>query len=60
MSPNQLTIVIVDKIPEEKESEVSTIPDKPKGGVELEKGYYRCVYVMLRFNKEVSVDSKDD
>ena len=25
----------------------------------MEKGYYRCVYVMLRFKKEVCVDSKE-
>ena len=27
---------------------------------ELEKGYFHCVYVMLRFKKEVSVDSKKE
>ena len=26
----------------------------------MEKEYYRCVYVMLRFEKEVSVDSKEE
>ena len=26
----------------------------------MKKGYYRCVYVMLRFKKEVGVDSKED
>ena len=26
----------------------------------MEKEYYRCVYVMLRFLKEVDVDSKEE
>ena len=26
----------------------------------MEKGYYHCVYVMLRFKKEVGVESKED
>ena len=26
----------------------------------MEKGYYRCVYVMLRFGRTVGVDSKED
>ena len=40
------TVVIVEKIPEEKEPEASKIPEIPGEQVELEKGYYRCVYVM--------------
>ena len=48
MSSNQLTIVIVENIPEEKEPEVFEIPDIPEEQVELEKGYYLSVYVMLR------------
>ena len=58
MSLNQLTVVIVEKIPEEKEPEVSEIAEIPEDQVELEKGYYCCVYVMLRFKNEVDVDSK--
>ena len=56
MSPNQLTIVIVEKILVEKEPEVPTIPDITEKQVTLEKGYYHCVYVMLCFTKEVSVE----
>ena len=26
----------------------------------MEKGYHRCVYVMLRLKKEVGVDIKED
>ena len=44
----------------EDEPEVSTIPEIPEDQVELEKGYYRCVYVMLQFKNEVGVDSKED
>ena len=58
LSSNQIIIVIVEKIPEENEPEVSEIADIPEEQVELEKGYYCCVYVMLRFKNEVSVDSK--
>ena len=38
MSSNQLTVVIVEKIPEEKDPEVSEIDEIPEEQVELEKG----------------------
>ena len=47
--------MIVENIPEEKEPEVSTIPEIPEDQVKLEKGYYLFVYVMLRFKMEVDV-----
>ena len=40
MSSNQLTFVIVDKIPMEEEPLVSRIPEIPDDQVEKEKGYY--------------------
>ena len=40
LSSNQLTIVTVEKITEEKEPEVSEITEIPEEQVELEKGYY--------------------
>ena len=49
MSLNQFTVVIVEKILVEEEPEVSMITEIPEDQVELEKGYYRCVYVMLQF-----------
>ena len=49
MSSNKLTVVIVEKITEEKEPEVYEIAEIPEEQFELEKRYYRCVYVMLRF-----------
>ena len=49
LSSNQLTVVIIEEIPEEKEPEVSEISEIPEEQVKLEKRYYRCVYVMLRF-----------
>ena len=55
MSLNQLTILIVEKIPEEKEPEVSEIDEIPEEQVKLEKEYYRCVYIMIRFKQEVRV-----
>ena len=49
MPSNRFTIVIVYKIPEEKEPEVSAIPEIPKEQVELDKRYHFCDYGMLRF-----------
>ena len=50
--------MIIDNLPEEKEPEISGIAEIPDEQVELEKAYYRCVYVMLRFKKEVGFNSK--
>ena len=60
LSLNQLTILIVEKIPEEKEPGIFTNPEIPEEKVALEQGYYHCVYVMIRFNKEVGVETKED
>ena len=60
MSSNQLTVVIVEKIPVEEESEVSMIPEIPEDQVKLEKGYYQCFCAMLQFKKEVGVYIKED
>ena len=38
LSSNQLTILIVEKIPVDKETEVPTNPDIPEEQVTLEKG----------------------
>ena len=58
LSSNQLTVVIVEKIPEEKEPKVSEISEILEEKVELEKVYYCCVYVMIRFKNKFGVDSK--
>ena len=42
----------------EEEPEVYTIPEILLDQVEKYKGYYRFVYVMLQFKKEVGVDNK--
>ena len=60
LSSNQITVVIVEKIPEEKEPEVSEIAEIPEEQVELEKGYYQCVYVLLQLKTEDAIDSKED
>ena len=49
LSSNQLTVVIIEKIQVEEEPEVCAIPEIPEEKVELEKGYYLCVYIMLQF-----------
>ena len=60
LSSNQITVVIVEKIPEEKEPEVSEIAEIPEEQVESEKGYYCCVYVILQFKNGVGVAIKED
>ena len=60
MSSNQLTIVIVENIPEQKEPDVSAISEIHEEQVKLEKGYYCCVYVMLRFLNQVGFYSKEE
>ena len=57
---NQLTIVIVEKIPVEEEPKVTTIPDIPDDTVPSEKGYYHGVYDMLHFNKYNSIYRKKE
>ena len=60
LSSNQLAVVIVEKIQEEKEPEVSKNAEIPEELIELEKGYYLCVYVMLQFKREVDVYIKEE
>ena len=55
LSSNQRTVVIVENIPVEEGPLVSTIPEILEDQVEKEKGYYRCVYVMLQLKKQVGV-----
>ena len=58
ISSNQFTIVIVEKILEEKEPEVFINLDIPEDQDTLEQRYYFYVYVMLWFKKEVDVEIK--
>ena len=51
LRPNQLTIMIVEKIPVEEEPEVPTIPEIPEDKATSENGNYHGVYVILYFNK---------
>ena len=60
LSLNQLTVAIADKIMAEEEPEVSTIPEIPEDNVKKQKGYYRCVYVLLQFKTEDKIDSKEE
>ena len=60
LSSNQLTVVILEKIPEEIEPEVSEIAEILEEQIKLQKEYYRCVYIMLWFKNEVGVDSEED
>ena len=59
MSLNQLTIMILDKILEEKEPGVLGFPEIPEEQNQLEKEYYRCVYFILWFNMGLGVGSKE-
>ena len=60
LSSNQPTIVIVEKILEEKKPEVFMNTEIPEEKVTLGKGYYFCVYFMLRFKKEVGIERKGE
>ena len=55
---NQLAILIVENIPVEEEPKVYTIPEIPEDQIKKYKGYYHFFYVILRFKKDVGVDSK--
>ena len=60
LSLNQLTVVIVEKIPVEDDPKVFTISEIPEDQVKKEKGYYCCVYVILHFKKEVGAGIKKE
>ena len=51
LSSNQFNIMIVERKLEEKEPEIFAIPGIPEEQVEFEKGYYRCVYIIIWFKK---------
>ena len=57
---NQLTILKVEKTPLSIESEVPTIDVIPDDSIDLEKGCYQGVYVILYFNNEGDIDRKED
>ena len=52
--------MIVEKIPEENKPEVFKNPEIPEEQITLDQGYYRYVYVIIRFKKEVGVDIKEE
>ena len=60
LTSNQLTIVIVERIPVEKEPKVSTIPEIPDKKFPSEKGYYHGIHVVINFHKKDGVDSRED
>ena len=51
LSLNQLDIMVVEEVPEERETDVFEIPEIPEEKVKLEKVYYLYFCVMLRFKK---------
>ena len=60
MAPNQLTRVTLDDIPVTGEAEFPTIYSILDEKVDLEKGYYHGVYVILHFNKKDGINRKED
>ena len=60
LASNQLTFVIVDKIPVEEEPDVTTIPEIPEEQVPSEMICYHGVYVNVSFNKEGVFDRKEE
>ena len=59
LTSTKITVVKVDGIPMNKESEVPTIYTKPEEAVDLEKGYYHVVYYLLNFSNEDVVGIKE-
>ena len=51
MTSNQLAVVTVEKIPVEKEPEVTMITVIPYDAVDSNMGCYHCVYAMQDFTK---------
>ena len=51
MTMNQITGVKLDRIPVTKEAEFPTIYAILDWEVDLEKGYYHGVYILIQFNK---------
>ena len=60
MTPNQLTRVTLDEIPVTGEAEFPTIYSILDEKVDLEKGYYHGVYILINFNNWGGVDRKED
>ena len=60
LSSNQLTVVTAYDILVEEAPEVSTIPEIPEDNVKKQKGYYRCVYVILQFKTEDKIDNREE
>ena len=56
---NQLDVMTVEKRLVEEEPKVSRITEKPYDTVTSEKLYYNCVSLLINFNEEDSVNSKD-
>ena len=57
---NKVTIVATEKSPVTEEAEVPMISVIPGEIMDLDKGYYHGVYVLLYFNKQNIFDRKED
>ena len=57
---NQLTVITVYKSPVEEEPKVPMLAVIPDDTVPLEKGYYHGVHVLIYFDKENGIDSKEN
>ena len=60
MTPNQLTRVTLDEIPVTGEADFPTIYSILDEKVDLEKGSYHGVYILINFNNWGGVDRKED
>ena len=59
MTLNQITAVTLEKISTNKEVKVTKIDVIPDDIIDLEKGYYDGVYVMIHIKKENFIDRKE-
>ena len=50
----------LERIPVTEEDEVPTIYEIPDETIDLEKGYYHGVYILLQCNKQDVVDTNQD
>ena len=57
---NHIAVVTVDSIPLTKEAEMPILSVIPDDTIDLDKGYYHFVYVLLHFNNEEGVDRQED
>ena len=60
LTPNQIIVVTVQRTPMTEEAEVSTFSVIPDETIDLDKGYYHGVYVLIQFNQNEIVNRNEE